>query len=66
MTYSIIGRCSQCGGNVKVFTGAWMGTQPPTPCCESCGATPKNTLPVIQMNEPTVKPRLGHPYYNGK
>lgn len=33
-----VGTCSICGGRVTT-PAAWMGTRPPIPRCESCGAT---------------------------
>ncbi len=48
MSYKIIGRCSECGGNV-VVPAIWYGVNPPTPYCESCHATMVNNLPVIPM-----------------
>ena len=51
MSNKCIGRCSCCEGNV-VVPAVWHGTIPPTPRCEACGATQKNTKPVIEMENP--------------
>lgn len=45
-----IGRCSLCGGSV-VFDKVWMGTQPQIPYCKKCGATEKDTSPVVEMEK---------------
>jgi hypothetical protein len=48
--YRTIGTCSLCGGPVRVFTGPYLSTVPPTPSCANCGATPSpNYGPVIPM-----------------
>jgi hypothetical protein len=53
-----LGACSLCGGRVSVPT-AWMSVNPPVPCCESCGARPKQPHgAVIDMEPSTRKPRL--------
>lgn len=49
MSTNVIGRCSECGGNVVVYQGPWMGINPPIPYCQSCFAHPKNNLPIIPM-----------------
>lgn len=47
--YKVIGRCSECGGQVEV-PEVWMGIYPPIPECRSCGAKASNdVLPVIRM-----------------
>jgi len=44
-----VGTCSICGGRVSVPL-VWMGTHPPIPTCESCGAVQANAYgPVIPM-----------------
>ena len=44
-----VGTCSACGGRVTVPL-VWMGTTPPIPTCESCGATKAQPNgPVIEM-----------------
>ena len=50
-----IGRCSNCGGVVSVYQGAWYGINPPQPTCESCGAV-ANTIPnkIIDMTPPRI------------
>ena len=53
----IIGSCSKCGGYVSV-PEVWMGVNPPIPTCNSCGATKKEKLPVIEMNESPIKKEL--------
>ena len=46
-----IGTCGRCGGRVSV-PRVWMGTIPPTPTCESCGAIPREAHgPVIPMQD---------------
>ena len=45
---AVIGSCSLCGGRVTVPT-AWWAIVPPTPTCESCGATARAHGPVIEM-----------------
>lgn len=47
----VIGICSHCGGRV-VLPSVWYGIYPPEPRCESCGATKKRSLPVIEMEPP--------------
>ena len=46
----VVGICSECGGTVTVPT-VWYGIYPPSPTCNSCGATAdiKSNLPVIPM-----------------
>lgn len=45
----VIGTCSLCGGPVTVPT-FWWGTVPPTPTCERCSATQRQSYgPVIPM-----------------
>lgn len=53
MTYVEIGRCSQCGGSVQSFQGAWGATVPPPPAkCVRCGAIPKvNVIETVSPNE---------------
>ena len=51
MCKTIMGKCSLCGGYVTVPT-VWHGIYPPTPTCDSCGATKKDNLPVIPMDPP--------------
>jgi hypothetical protein len=47
-SYTTIGTCSLCGGRVSV-PSIWMGIIPPTPTCESCGATMREHGPVVEM-----------------
>jgi hypothetical protein len=47
-TYNILGKCSKCGGDVKV-PSVWMSVVPPVPTCSSCGATKKDSRPTIEM-----------------
>jgi hypothetical protein len=52
-----IGTCSRCGGPVVVPTQMVH----PVPCCQSCGATPRDAHgPVIQMEGGGA--RTGDPY----
>jgi hypothetical protein len=46
--HQIVGKCSLCGGAVTVPT-VYHSTVPPTPSCQSCGATKKNDLPIVEM-----------------
>lgn len=48
---TIVGRCSNCGGSVTV-PDIWLGTYPPTPTCDQCGATKKSDKPVVDMDPP--------------
>lgn len=49
MSYTILGKCSRCGGTVSVPV-IWYGVVPPTPTCNGCGATKSNEdLPTIKM-----------------
>jgi hypothetical protein len=48
MSDSIIGTCSICGGTVSV-PNAYLLTRPPVPRCDSCGASKKSDLPVVEM-----------------
>jgi hypothetical protein len=50
----VVGKCSLCGGSVTVPT-VWHGILRPTATCQSCGATEKNNLPVIQMEKPAKR-----------
>jgi hypothetical protein len=43
---TLIGICSQCGGDVTVPT-AWCGTLP-VPTCQSCGATAKSARKIVE------------------
>lgn len=52
---SVLGTCSCCGGRVTVPT-VYMSVIPPTPTCESCGATTANHGPVIQMQPAQSNP----------
>lgn len=46
--YSRVGSCSNCGGDVMGYRGAWYGvTLPPPDECSSCGA--KRADDVIKM-----------------
>lgn len=48
----IKGTCSICGGPVTIPI-IWNGVQPPTPCCQSCGAIPETPFgPKIKMKKP--------------
>ena len=49
-----IGTCSCCGGRVTV-PEPWMAVIPPTPTCQSCGATKEDHGPVIQMTPSSKK-----------
>lgn len=56
MSYGIdsilVGKCSKCGGPVTL-PKVWMGTQHPTPRCESCHASAKPKYgPTIEMDDP--------------
>ena len=46
--YNIVGTCSLCGGRVMV-PQVYHSVVPPTPTCESCGATAATSGPVIPM-----------------
>lgn len=49
--HTTIGTCSLCGGPVRVYSGTWGGTEPPTPMCGWCGAIKRAESygPVIPM-----------------
>lgn len=61
---TVIGKCSNCGGNVSVPT-VWYSVVPPVPTCEKCGATPTDTLPIIQMQPPQWIPVKENPVWTG-
>lgn len=42
MSEQSVGTCGRCGGPVTV-PSVWMGLLPPTPTCQKCGATMKNS-----------------------
>ena len=46
----IIGQCGLCGGHV-IIPEILMGTGPPRPSCEQCGAQARHQLPVIEMTQ---------------
>lgn len=47
---TVIGTCGNCGGMVTLPT-AWWSIFPPTPQCQSCGSTPRESHgPTIPMN----------------
>lgn len=49
MSNVVIGTCGNCGGAVCT-PAVWMGLNPPTPACVSCGAKPQAAHgPVIPM-----------------
>lgn len=49
-----VGICSNCGGDVMGYRGAWMAVIPPPPDeCSKCGATRKEN--VIEMSHPPIK-----------
>ncbi len=49
MMKTTVGTCGSCSGPVTVPT-IWLGTVPPTPTCEVCGATPVAAHgPVLPM-----------------
>lgn len=55
---NVVGTCSLCGGLV-------VKPSPPSPYypnsvpkCSSCGAYKKQTLPIVEMEAPNVKPQL--------
>lgn len=48
MSYTSVGSCSICGGQVTLPL-SWMGIHPPVPTCRSCGATAAPAGPVIPM-----------------
>ena len=50
--YRAVGSCSICYGEVRVFTGAWFGINPPVATCSKCHATESRRLPVIEMDGP--------------
>jgi hypothetical protein len=56
MYQQVVGRCSLCGGSVTIPT-FYHSVVPPTPTCQSCGATKKNTMPIVEMEQPS-KPQL--------
>jgi len=59
----VIGTCSICGGAVTV-PYIWMGTPPPIPTCESCGATQRRPHgPVVDM-EPQCPKEIESEVYN--
>ena len=47
---NFIGICSLCGGNVTIPI-QWVRMHPPSPMCNSCGATAKNKHPVVEMEK---------------
>lgn len=51
----IVGTCGNCGGPVVVPV-AWMGTLPPIPACNECGAEVRKpygpTLKMAWVNKP--------------
>lgn len=47
----VIGRCSKCGGDVV------QTVHQKKPVCLQCGASKKDVLPIIEMDEST-KPEL--------
>jgi ribosomal protein S27AE len=53
----IIGTCGRCGGDVMVATH-WWGSRPPRPTCIKCGATQKQNLPVLEMEEAPSEPKF--------
>jgi hypothetical protein len=59
---TIIGECSECGGDVTLHTGPWFGVTPPEPHCQGCGATPKRQ--VIQMRKAQPRQRRYEPLYD--
>lgn len=61
---NIIGKCSICGGRVSV-PDSFLSTIPPTPTCESCGATARSNLPIIPMkpNDWKKEERPDYPVY---
>lgn len=59
-----VGTCSLCGGRVSV-PSPWMGTIPPVPTCDSCGATAASHGPVIPMVPATTRRWVGSPYKIG-
>lgn len=54
MSDTIVGACGHCGGTVTI-PAVWMGVNPPTPTCRSCGARPKQNLPVFKMDPETTQ-----------
>lgn len=53
-----IGTCSLCGGDVMGWRGAWFSVNPPPPPkCANCGAVPKVSSDVIEM-EPSHQFRV--------
>ena len=50
MSYTIVGKCSLCGGRVTL-PNVWFGVYPPEPQCQKCGAThhKEDTMPVLKM-----------------
>lgn len=44
----MIGKCSNCGGDV-VIPNAYYSVRPPKPQCQECHATVKSKLPVVEM-----------------
>lgn len=51
MSRIIIGKCSNCGGNVSV-PEVYHSVVPPVPTCDHCGAKKKSDLPTIEMENP--------------
>jgi len=47
----ILGTCSLCGGRVSIAT-VFMSVNPPVPCCEQCGAHPKDPHGAVIDMEP--------------
>jgi hypothetical protein len=52
-TYSVVGTCGNCGGEVRL-PNIWWATIPPIPRCENCGARPKKP-PTIEMEPGTER-----------
>jgi hypothetical protein len=54
----VIGRCSNCGGQVVSWEGPWYSVSPPPPpTCQSCGWVAAWSRPTIPMTPPD-----GHRY----
>ena len=54
MTKQVVGRCSQCGGEVTV-PSIWHGVEAPKASCSRCHAIQSNQhLPIIPMEKRVI------------
>lgn len=62
MSYTVMGKCSLCGGEV-ILHDVWASTVPQKPRCATCGATAKPPQNVIEMERPSSSDRHGSNAY---